>query len=156
MKTDIKFSERSILEDCNHWLLKKAFTVWCYYSFLFCYLVFCLRKIVCLKWNMFAKLPQTRMVNSMCVACLNNCMPFCQHCKDKQWRNVPTWRGSACKNQGFCKSWLSVCFADRLMLWILFVCFLEMQICLYLIVCINIWPLAKFEARLRLQSMCEN
>lgn len=101
MKTDIKFSERSILEDCNHWLLKKAFTVWCYYSFLFCYLVFCLRKIVCLKWNMFAKLPQTRMVNSMCVACLNNCMPFCQHCKDKQWRNVPTWRGSVCKIRVF-------------------------------------------------------
>lgn len=46
---------------------------------------------------MFAKLPQTRMTNSTCVACLNNYISFCQHCKDKQWCNFPTWRSSACE-----------------------------------------------------------
>lgn len=132
MKTNISFSERSVFRGLRPLSVSHS-------SYSSLYLAFRSRIIVCLNRNMFAKLPQTRRTNSMCVACLNNYTSFCQRCKDKQWCSFSTWLS-------FCKSWIKTCFAHRNALCIYFaVCVaLYLIYLIYFLIVFDLWTFYSF------------
>lgn len=73
--------------------------------YFFAILYFVFRIIVCLNRNVFAKLLQTAMTKSMCVARLNNYMSFFANAvKINRSAIFPT-----CLFFFFCKSWLNMC-----------------------------------------------